>query len=248
MQRLNVLNPHHEGDEGSRKNKVLVKRTGCVRCGSCCSSSSPMLLKDDMPLFISNLLNDTNTYTVRSGEPLYNIREQALHFAPFEIIKICEYNGCQMFVRGIEGPAECAIYEDRPVQCRDYKCWHTEPPMEGLEEVRLTRADLFGTIKPLYEVITKHEEVCSYEEMADLISSIEGGAEDMVGALLDMLRFDLTTREFLLGHFGVSGRAMDLILGRPLIDRIRLFGLEVVQEGDGFVLRPTEKPPELDND
>ncbi len=245
---MKIINAHLGEDEGSRKNKRLVQRTGCVRCGTCCNVSSPMLLKEDMALFVSNLLNDTNTYTVRVGEPLYNRKEQAIHFAPFEVIKICEYNGCQMYVRGIEGPAECAIYEDRPVQCRDYKCWHAEPPMEGLEGRSLTRADLFGTIQPLYEVIKRHEEVCPYEVMTDLISSIERGDEDKVEALLDMLKFDLTTRGFLSERFGLSKSAMNLVLGRPMFDRIRLLGLEVVQEEDGFILRPTDKPPELDND
>ncbi|MFQ3573638.1 MAG: YkgJ family cysteine cluster protein, partial [Thermodesulfovibrionales bacterium] len=159
-------------EEKSQKQRKFSHQTECQRCGQCCRSSSPMLLKEDYHLFISGKLNDINTYTLRLGEPILNRHEQELYILPFEVIKIDEQNmACHFY----EGSGECSIYESRPYQCKNFECWNNTPYQEGLENIRLTRQDLFGDIPQIMEIIKKHEEVCSYETLERSIQTLKEG-------------------------------------------------------------------------
>ncbi len=230
--KLRIISPVKPSAE-EKTRRSTVKITQCQRCGSCCTAASPTLLKEDMALYLSNLLNDTNTYTLRIGEPLYNRKEQELYFAPFEMIKVEEDAGCSLY----EGSGECSIYEQRPLQCREYRCWNTEPPLEGIEDKRLTRQDIFGQVAPIYEIIIKHEDLCSYEKFIGLLETLEQGSQEQVEEILEMLKFDSTVRDFVRENFGVNAKSLDLLFGRPMADTLDFFGFELIREDDGITLR-----------
>lgn len=230
--RFEIITPFSE-DHSGRPKQAVPKGDECMRCGTCCVSASPMLLKEDLSLFLSNVLNDTNTYTVRKGEPLLNRQEQELYFATFEFIKVDEDRGCVLY----SGSGECSIYEQRPQQCRDYKCANTSPPLTGVEDRCITRKDLFSQVGQLYEIILKHEQTCSYERMVPLLESLQQGDSSAVEEILDMLTFDSTVRQFVLEHFGVSPKSLDLLFGRPMADILDYYDLEIVREQEGIVLR-----------
>ncbi len=235
--KLEILTP--QGLENSDKPQKMRfnKRTSCIRCGKCCSESSPSLMKADMSLFVSGVLSHENTYTIRDGERVRSKGDGNIYESFVELVKIKDKDRTSVcvFYKDNEG---CSIYENRPFQCRAYKCWAPENLMSGLEEKALKRSDIFGSIDLLMEVIKKHEEKCSYKKLSDAFDRLAEGREDAVEDIMDMLQYDTYIRPFLEEKFNVPSTAMDLILGRPLADTINEFGFKVEKDGDEYILLP----------
>jgi Fe-S-cluster containining protein len=241
--RLQILTPQGF-DSGEKPQKMRFnKRTSCVRCGKCCSMSSPSLLKEDMALFLSGVLSYDNTYTIRGGERIRSKGDGEIYESSVELIKIKDKDGTSVcvFYKDKEG---CSIYENRPSQCRIYKCWQmltSKNLMSGLEEGALKRSDIFGSVDLLMEVMKKHEEKCAYKKLSDALERLADGWEDAVEDIMDMLQYDTYIRPFLEEKFNIPQNAMDLILGRPLINTINEFGFKVVKDGDDYILLPIKE-------
>lgn len=238
--KLEIMTP--QGFEnGDRPQKMrLDKRTSCSRCGKCCSESSPSLIKEDIALFISGMLSHENTYTIRNGERIRSKRDGNIYESFVELIKIKDKDGTSacLFYKDNEG---CSIYENRPSQCRAYKCWDPENLMSGLEEKALRRSDIFGSIDLLMKTIQRHEEKCSYIKLSDAFGRLAEGRDDAVEDIIDMLQYDTYIRPFLKEKFKIPANAMELILGRPLTDAINEFGFKILKEGDEYILLPVEE-------
>lgn len=241
--KLDILTPQgfESGDKPQKMS--LQKRTSCVRCGACCTGSSPSLMKEDLPLFMSGVLSHENTYTIRNGERIRSKGDGAVYESFMELIKLKDTGGasaCVFYVKD-EG---CSIYENRPSQCRSYKCWAPENLMEGLEEGAMQRSDILGSVDMLIGVIEQHEEKCSYELLAGAFDRLAEGDEGAVETVMDILQYDTYVRPFLKEKLNVPENALDLILGRPMIDTVKEFGFKVVQEGDEYILLPMEEREE----
>jgi Fe-S-cluster containining protein len=245
----------HDGDKP--KKMKFTKRTECVRCGTCCTKGSPSLLKADLQLFLSGALSYGDVYTIREGERIRSGEDDEIYESFMELIKIKTKEGtfeC-IFYREEEG---CALYENRPAQCRAYECWSSDSKkpsghaaasapydiLEGLEKKSLTRSDIFHSVDVLLEIIKKHEEKCSYRGLSDAFEKLSEGDESAVEKIMDMLQYDTYARPFLKEKFNIPDDAMDLILGRPLMKTINEFGFRIVQEGDEYILLPIEDKEE----
>ncbi|HWR89837.1 MAG TPA: YkgJ family cysteine cluster protein [Dissulfurispiraceae bacterium] len=232
------------GDEGEELPVHLggkrVVKAGCSRCGECCTSGTPVLLRDDLQLFRSGVLSHETVYAVREGERQRSPQDGEFYESPLELLRVREQkdtNVCTFF-GGDEG---CGIYETRPLQCRRFACWRPGDVKPGLQEERLSRSDLFGDVEFLMQVMARHEEKCSYRKFADAVERATGGDEDAAEEVLDILRYDTHMRSYLKEKFSLSDNAVDLILGRALTDTVVGFGLQVRQEGDEYVVTPLEK-------
>jgi Fe-S-cluster containining protein len=237
--KLEILTPQGL-ESGDKPQKMrLNKRTSCIRCGKCCTESSPSLMKADMSLFVSGVLSYENTYTIRDGERVRSKGDGNIYESFVELVKIKDKDRTSIcvFYKDNEG---CSIYENRPSQCRAYKCWAPENLMSGLEEKALRRSDIFGSIDLLMEVIERHEAKCSYKRLSDAFDRLAEGREDAVEDIMDMLQYDTYIRPFLEEKFNVPSTAIDLILGRPLMNTINEFGFKVVMDGDEYILLPIE--------
>lgn len=243
--RLDILTPQglERGDKPQRMR--LTKRTACERCGACCRASSPSLMKEDLALFTAGVLPSDAVYTIREGERVRSPEDGVRYESFTELIKIREKedSGVCMFHRGDEG---CAVYEQRPSQCRAYQCWAPEDLSRGLEAGALKRVDLFAPVDVLLEAIERHEEKCSYRKLAEDFERLAGGDEQALEAIFDMLQYDTYMRPFLKEKLNVPEGAMDLVLGRPLTERIIEFGFKVVREGEDYILLPIEEPKEAE--
>jgi Fe-S-cluster containining protein len=220
-------------DEDKPKKMRFKKKSSCDRCGDCCSISSPSLMKGDIGLFISGLLSDENTYTIREGE-LIRSKDGNLYESFMELIKIREKNNsttCIFYDKG------CTIYDNRPAQCREFNCWEIHQIEEGLEKTALKRADLFNQIDFIMEAIKRHDEKCSYKRLSDTLERLNNGIEEAVEDIIDMLQYDINLRELLMKKFDLKPHSMDLILGRALSERITEFGLKVVKDDEGYILQ-----------
>jgi Fe-S-cluster containining protein len=234
--KLKILTPQglESGDKPQRMR--LKKRTDCIRCGECCTGGGPTLLKEDLSLFISGVLSYDNTYTIREGELVRSYGDGEPYESFMELVKVKGKNKGKVCIF-YEGEGTCRIYENRPSQCRAYKCWSPESP-QGLEENRLDRGELFNSSNLLLDIIDKHEQKCPYKRLSDAIERLSQGEENAVEDIIDMLQYDTYARPFLEERLSIPAAAMDLILGRPLIETINEFGFKVIRDGDEYILLP----------
>lgn len=243
--KLEILSPQgFESGDKPQKMKMKVRKAACDRCGACCASGGPVLLREDVALFSSGVLSHGSVYTLREGELVRSKGDGEVYESFLELIKVREKDeggDCAFY----NAAAGCSIYEDRPSQCRTYRCWTPGDVLpEGLEQARLTRRQLFAGVDVLIEAMDRHEVKCSYSKLADALVKLEQGEEAAVEDIMDMLQYDTYARPFLTEKFNVPPDAMDLVLGRPMTERIREFGFEVVRDGDDYVLTVPEKKEE----
>jgi len=242
--KLEILTPQGlESGDKPRKMLMKKKKSACVLCGECCRGGGPVLMKGDMELFLSGVLSHDTTYTVREGELIRTQGDGEVFEAPLELIKIKGKAGSPecVFYRA---KGQCAIYENRPSQCRAYKCWAPEDVLTGLEKERMVRKHIFGSVDLLLEAMGKHEEKCSYQKLAEAFEKVAQGSEEAVEDILDMLQYDTYIRPFLQEKYSVPESALDLLLGRPLADTIQAFGFKVERSGDEYVLAAIEEKKE----
>lgn len=234
--KLEIFTP--QGYEEDRPKKMsFKKKSSCDKCGSCCMQSTPSLMKEDIGLFISGILSDENTYTVREGEIIRAV-DGTQYEAFMEIIKIREKENSSTCIFYEDG---CTIYDKRPFQCRRFNCWETQEIGEGLERSGLKRIDLFSSIDLVIEAIKRHDEKCSFKRLFDALENLNKGDEVAVEDIIDMLQYDISLRQFLKERLALKPYSMDLILGRPLIEAIADFGIKVIKEKDGYTLRPVKE-------
>jgi hypothetical protein len=180
-------------------------------------------------------------FTIRRGEPAYDNVARVITPAETDIIKINPVSegdtACRFF---IASPSGCGIYEQRPVECRVLQCWNTRPLMQLYQRGRLTRRHLLSGIEGLWDLVRDHQARCDYEHISSMAGSIRAGGdiESAQNELLDMIRFDQKLREATMERTGYDARMLAFLLGRPLVETIRLFRLRLVQESHGPVLEP----------
>ena len=230
-------------ENGVKAQKMhMQNRTSCIRCGKCCTGSSPSLLREDLALFTSGVLSYGNTITIREGERVRSHSDGRIYDSFMELIKIrCKEQGPVCVFYNDDG---CGIYENRPSQCRQYECWRPVDLYGGLEKNALGRKELFGSVDTLLEIIRRHEEKCSYKRLSGAVDRLAEGDEDAVEEIMDMLQYDTYMRPFLQEKFNLPGDALDLLLGRPLTDTVNEFGFKVAREGDDYILLPIEDQDE----
>lgn len=235
-----VLTP--QGFEHSDKPQKMkfTKRTSCVRCGTCCRTNPPTLLKNDAALLAAGTIGPEHLVVIRDGERVYSVSDKDTYVAPFEMIMVRGRDDSPV-CRFLAGENVCEIYENRPAQCRAYTCYGPQVAVTGLEINRMTRNDIFGGIPLVMEAIARHNEKCSCRALADAFERIAGGDEPAVDTVLDMLQYDQYARPFLAEKLGIAPEVIGLILGRPLVETIRHFGFEVQQYGDEYILKLLEQ-------
>lgn len=231
-----VLTPQgYEHGDKPQKMK-FSKRTSCVRCGTCCRTNPPTLLKADAALLADGTIRPEHMVVIRDGERVYSVSDKDIYIAPFEMIML-RGHGVSPACGFLAGENVCDIYETRPAQCRAYTCFGPQVTVTGLEASRMTRSDMFGEIPFVMEAISRHEAKCSYRLLADLLEAVAGGDEAAADTVLDMLQYDTQARPFLAEKLGLSPDVIRLIFGRPLTETIREFGYQVEQDGDDYILR-----------
>jgi Fe-S-cluster containining protein len=225
---------------------VLMKaayatRPYCIRCGVCCTKSSPTLHDDDMKLFVDDVLKPEHVVTIRKGEHVYSTTEEVVIRSDDELIKIREVEGARHCRFYDESESACTIYEVRPLQCRRQECWSPES-FNTLNDVpKLTRKRLLEPTGVLWDIIQAHEDKCSYDETARIIARMEATKGQTVEDLLELLRIDHYVRLQTAEQFNLDEEAMEFFFGRPLRETIRLYGLELEEHPDGsFMLKMIE--------
>jgi len=218
---------------------AYASRQYCIRCGDCCRNHTPTLVMHDMVLLKKNIIQPEHLFTVRRGEFGYSNFDDETVELESEMIKVRSGpdSGTCIFYQGFD--KSCAIYEDRPVQCRSQQCWSQAGT--PLEQPLMSRQDIFLGIDPLWKIISAHEERCGHDDWKRAISRLEATQGHSVDELLATLRYDLTVRDFLRERFGMSKEITELVVGRPMETFLSLSGLELLHLPDGtFMLQPID--------
>ncbi|MFH1674543.1 MAG: YkgJ family cysteine cluster protein [Pseudomonadota bacterium] len=217
-------------------------RTHCVRCGTCCMRGGPALHVEDLELLKNDAIKRSSLYTVRRGETVFNNVAGKPSVLSEEIIKIKGTGQSHTCIFYDEKQKGCAIYENRPIECRLLKCWDTKDLEAVYEKNRLQRRRLIPSDTAVAQIIATHDQKCSYLALETLIQKLEGPeAEDAVEKVLELLHFDHNLRPLVAQRLELPIEEMDFFFGRPLTTTIRMFGLQVKQEGETFFLSPIEQ-------
>ncbi|BBO82223.1 YkgJ family cysteine cluster protein [Desulfosarcina ovata] len=205
----------------------------CRRCGTCCEKGGPSLHHADFSLVADGLIPARCLFTIRQGERVRdNVRDRLIPLN-HEIVKIKGRDGkwtCCFYDRDRRG---CGIYAHRPLECRVLDCRDTRQ-IEAIYEIdRLTRKELLEPAPAVWELVTAHEQRCSYALLGRLIGlGCTDGRYREESAIFEMLRYDAHLRELVVGNGGMDASMLDFIFGRPLSTTIHMFGVRLVR-GDG---------------
>lgn len=198
----------------------------CKRCGACCIKGGPVLHKEDLPLLYSLLVPEV-LVTIRKGEPVYHPVEDRLVELPLDIIKIKAKpgeNSCMFF--DAKGMA-CSIYDQRPLECKAFKCWDTQEA-EGLFLFDvLDKRDIFPSGSAFIEVIAAYDQRFPPKEIFSMIFEardlLDSGKETLA-ALTDIAIKDKIFRDKIQETFGIKAEALDFFLGRSVFELQRQYG------------------------
>lgn len=219
----------------------MTPQTECIRCGTCCMKGGPALHQEDAVLFKKGVLSRRRVYTLRKGEAVRNFDETVMELEG-EIIKVRGRKNswtCSFF-DGIE--QGCAIYTDRPLECRALRCWDHRNLQTAMKKPYLQREHLIDKNDGIIKLIAAHEQRCGYDALKSAVREVEGpNPEQGVEKVLDLLEYDDFMRPFLIEKLQLDPASMDFLFGRPLTTTIHMFGLQVKTEGKNRILVPLEK-------
>lgn len=219
---------------------VLAEVQGvCLRCGDCCLRSSPTLTGGDLRLFQEDILGWTEIYTLRRGERGYDPHSGQVTAITAERLKIKEHAATQNCLFYATNPNRCLIYDQRPQQCREQFCHLPEDELPPPATDFLSRQTFFGDEPELWALIRAHEERCAIARLEGALKQLGNRQAEASETLFDMLHFDHYLRQTLLTEWEIPAGAMDFLLGRPLPQILRHFGLQAQMTAEGvFQLQP----------
>lgn len=219
--------------------------TTCRRCGTCCQKGGPALHRDDRSLVETGRIPAAQLYTIRKNERVRdNVRN---HLAPAaaDIIKIKGRDRTWTCVFYDPDSRGCRIYPHRPLECRVLKCWDTRDIERLYDRERLTRRDLVGTVKGLWELIADHEKRCAYRRLDQLIRAAGGDSRPPLAEITEMIAYDREIRRLVVEKGVASGEMLDFLFGRPITRTIHMFGVRITRQGNRLCLVPAapQTPP-----
>jgi Fe-S-cluster containining protein len=204
----------------------------CVRCGTCCTKGGPAFHQADRLLIEKGAIPAKHLFTIRKGEFAYDNVRGCLVPVESDIIKIKGKPDTWTCVFFEEAEKACAVYDDRPLECRALKCWDTRELEKIYADRRLTRQDLVSKIEGLWDLIKAHQKRCDYEKIQNLIRELKaGGSIQTRRKLGEIIRYDTEIRKLVVADGGMDPEMLDFLFGRPLTETLQNFGIKVGQQG-----------------
>ena len=203
------------------------KIESCIRCGTCCENGGPTLHSEDRIFLQKGVLRPAHLFTLRAGELAYHPLEERLIELSDEMIKIKgkdDGSGACIFYDAKQHG--CAIYEDRPLECRALKCWDTRD-IEGLfMQDLLSRFDLCPEGSAIAELIPAYERSFPPGRIYGLLSKAgpREGAQQAGPEIEQMVSTDEAFRQKVIETLGPGEDELEFFFGRPvrsLIEGIR---------------------------
>jgi Fe-S-cluster containining protein len=206
----------------------------CRRCTTCCRKGGPGLHLSDQPLVEFGIIALKDLITIRRGEPSYDNIRGVVAPARTDIIKIqavgSDNTSC-IFLQ--PETAGCAMYEDRPLECRALKCWDTREITDCYRKDRLTRLHLLEKAHQIRDVINEHQNRCDYGRFAQWAEDLRTGrnAEKAREAMMSMMRYDISLRQVTVEHTRLDDRLLPFLFGRTINSTLSWFRIRMVRAG-----------------
>ncbi|VEN73751.1 conserved hypothetical protein [Candidatus Desulfarcum epimagneticum] len=224
-------------------NKKTKSAGPCARCGKCCEKGGPAFHPEDRSLIESGAVRLQDLFCVRKGEPVYDNLKGEFVFTQTDIIKIKgrprpfsnALFSCLFWDRKRKA---CEIYENRPLECRAMNCRDTEKIEAAAALPHLSRKDLLGKVRGLWDLIADHQARCAYERLSVFIQVLdEGENPDAMRGILDIIVYDESLRQSVEKKAGPG--TVDLFFGKPVPDAMKMMGFHAKKNaGGGWTLSP----------
>ena len=218
------------------QNRENITRTSCERCSACCTGGGPILRLADAHLVRTGAIASKDLYTIRKGELLFDKNTLKMTPVKTDLIKI-KVNPEDLTCIFLNDGNTCDIYTTRPSECRAFKWWDTLEIEMKYNEEPLERADLLADVEGLWDLITDHQERCSYERMKELTDQLKDDrAGDILTSINEIVAFDLSLRETLVDKGGVNPDMLPFLLGRPFTETMLMFNYRIVEKDGKQIL------------
>jgi len=205
----------------------------CVRCGECCRKGSPVLHVEDLELLRQGKIPWNVIFTLRRGEPVEAPMENRLLFLPDERIKLREKKGTRECIFFDNAKDRCAVYPDRPLQCRAQSCWDPAPSVELADRPCLRRENIFEGVDLILDLMAEHSRRCSFEKLNDAFTRLQADNGETIQEALELLAYEDHFRHFFGERLNIPEDTLDLVFGRSFAELAPIFGFEVRVEPDG---------------
>ncbi|MGE4552473.1 MAG: YkgJ family cysteine cluster protein [Desulfovibrionaceae bacterium] len=192
----------------------------CRRCGQCCTQGGPVLHAQDLDLFARRVLDLADVVTLRAGEPVFDNPHDATAPIAREMLKV-RGRGATWICHFYE-PDEraCAIYDNRPAECRALLCSRPDDLLAMYETGRITRADVLPAGHPMLELAAEHDARCPAARAVELGRRLAAAPEAerpaAIAELEPLLHYDRELRRTVGEKTGLPPEALDFLFGRPL--------------------------------
>ncbi|MDR0239425.1 MAG: YkgJ family cysteine cluster protein [Deltaproteobacteria bacterium] len=207
----------------------------CKACGACCRRGGPALHREDLALLEAGILPPAALVTLRAGELARDDVRGVLAPLSGEAITLAGSGGLWSCLYLDALSNRCAIYAERPAQCRAQCCEDTSALAAMYDRGRLTRAEALPQLHPDWSALAgAHEDECAWARLAPLALRAPYDAE-AGRLLLEAVRFDQAFRELAVERAAVPDAALLLIFGRPLRVLLADFGLAFADGGGRLV-------------
>jgi Fe-S-cluster containining protein len=217
--------------------KPEKSESSCIRCGTCCEKGGPGFHQEDRILIDTGVIPSRCLFTIRKGELAYDNVQGGLMPLDSDIIKIKGKADTWTCIFFDESSKQCAIYDDRPLECRALKCWDTLELEKMYARRRLTRDDLISEVEGLWDLIKDHQKRCDYEEIRNLINELNGPSRDKARKkLLEIIQYDAEIRKLVVEQGGLDSEMLDFVLGRTLKKTLPNYGIKVRQDGRKMII------------
>ena len=216
-------------------------RKACIGCGTCCLTSSPTLYLADLHLFGTGGPGRESFYTLRAGEKVFSARLAQSQSLEQDLVKIREnrHKGC-IFLRD----GKCAVYENRPLQCRNLECWSGRDAKALADKPRLGRAEIFSDDETALALATEYDIKLPAAELVQALDQAAAGDQPAAASALHMIETDHRLRSGITLRYGYGPELLELLLGRPAMTVCLAHGLEVALDGRGAPhLRSLQQSP-----
>lgn len=211
----------------------LAAAARCIGCAACCRTSSPTLYAEDLPRLRAAGLGWESLVTLRAGERVHSARLGGLRTLEQELIKLREQGGACAWL----GAKGCAIYEQRPLQCRWLECWSGRHAGQLADRPRLGREELLAGDPTALALAREYELKLPAAGLHQALAGAAGGQAEATTQALALLELDHGLRAAISGRYGYSADALYCILGRPAREVAANYGLVLAVEKDRPVLR-----------
>lgn len=215
----------------------------CQRCGTCCRKGPPGLHIVDKELYFSGIFEKSHLLTLRKGERVYdNIKGQKVTLAE-EMVRLRSKDNQRTCLFFDDSTSSCSRYAHRPVECRVMKCWDTREIEDIYKKDRLKRLDLISAASALGEIIEEHEKRCSIESIQSALTEIRVSSDSTAGQkIADIVSVDRRFREYMQEQAGTDKHTLNFLFGRPVIDILKLLGVEIRDTGQGIKIIDSSSP------